>query len=64
MKRSGKGQGINMNGGGTSTINSWKMLLGAEREPPPLREFKPLVVKSHPRQAEMDAYSAMKSRAP
>lgn len=66
MKRTGKGLGISINEpnmGGISEINAWKQELG--RLPPPVYVFKPLSrwpAVPHPRQAEIDAMKAIKSR--
>ena len=44
-----------------SKMNEFKMLISAAAEGLPPREFKPLTVKPHPRQAEMDAYRQIPS---
>jgi len=61
VKRTGKGQGISINGGGTSHINRYKMQMTGDEVTPP-REFKPLVVKRRPEQDRIDAFNAIPSR--
>lgn len=60
MKRSGKGQGISLNGG-TSTINHYKQQFAST---PPIapREFVPLKVKPHPQQDRIGQFNAIPSR--
>ena len=47
----------------TSLVNKWKQEL-AIAKPPPIPEFRPLVVKAHPRQAELDAWRNLPSWKP
>ena len=59
MKAHGKGLGISLN---TSQVNKWKQLLATASDGLPRSEFKPLKVKPHPRQAEIDLYKSLPSR--
>lgn len=45
-----------------SKVNDWKMKLMHASDGIPRREFKPLQVKEHPRQAQMDQYRKLPSR--
>jgi hypothetical protein len=45
----------------TSQVNKWKAGFDTT-EPAPAPTFKPLVVKPHPRQADIDAFKAIPSR--
>ena len=66
IRNRGKGRGISINEpnmGGTSDVNAFKMRIEAQTlAPPPVREFRPLKVQIHPRQAEMLAYAEIPSR--
>lgn len=63
MKAHGKGVGISINSEFISTLNNFKQAFNST-PPAPVREFKQLVVKPHPRQAEMEAFRAIPSWKP
>jgi hypothetical protein len=69
MRKKHRGPGITVNPDSpnqdspyTTTVNKFKRLLDRATDGIPLREFNPLVVKPHPRQAEIDAFNAIPSR--
>ncbi len=60
-KAHGKGEGINITSEFQTHVNTWKQGF-TDETPLPAPEFKPLAVKPHPRQAEIDAFKAIPSR--
>ncbi len=62
QKTTFRGPGITVNAQFTSTVNHFKQSMAGVSEGLPVREFKPLVVKPHPRQDEIDAFKAIPSR--
>lgn len=61
MKAHGKGQGLDINDKFTNNVNKFKQVLSHVSDGVPAREFVPLKVKPHPRQADMDAIRAIPS---